>query len=111
MQRNRIQHSLKVKCRGKKPNGAPVFSKGLEVTIQGNVYPDGTFSQIVVQPGDCPHCGGGHSEYCLANGEKVKGLFCPFSFDFPWVQESKPDWKVPPEIQSLMTTCLVSLKP
>jgi len=111
MQRTRIHHTQQIKCRGRNPFGTPVFPKAFEVTIGGNVYPDATLCLITVTPQDCPHCGGGHSEYCLAAGAKVPGLYCPFSFDYPWVQEAKPDWTVPPEIKPLMDTCKAELKP
>ena len=85
------------------------LAEPITVTIMGVVYPDGVDDKITVGPEDCPHCGGGHGEYCLSTGKKVEGLFCPYSFDWPHIRKEMSWWHVPPLIQSLMDALLAEL--
>ncbi|HEU0051111.1 MAG TPA: hypothetical protein VFQ60_03595 [Patescibacteria group bacterium] len=94
--------TVRIICRGVTSEHKPALPEpGIEADISVHSPPGA--QMIGVEPLACPHNGGGHSEYCLASGATGKDRpICPYSFDFPYIQNFDHDWKPPVAIQSAL---------
>lgn len=99
-----------IQCRGRGPSGEVVLDKPVSVNVSlSQPEPE---RMISVGPMDCPYNTGGHGQRCKASHpdqDKVgEGVICPFSFDYPYVLEFKPDWTAPAELTAAMAEFGVS---
>ncbi len=92
------EYNVRLGCKGKGFHGEEVLAQEQLVTI--NLHRSPGSSSVSVSPTDCPHNTGGHGDRCKAahpGKDKVgNGIYCPYSFDYPYVQQNNPGWK-PPE--------------
>lgn len=98
-----IIRKVDITCKGRDMEGKEALEEGIPVviSIRPRKPPIVLNAEIVVEPVRCPYNTGGHGQRCKASHpgqDKVgNGVFCPFSFDYPYVLEGNPYWG-PPEI-------------
>jgi len=62
---------------------------------------------------NCIHNTGGHGDRCKASHPDKdkfgKRIWCPYSFDFPYVLESNQDWQAPEELKVAVEEMIASM--
>lgn len=95
-----IEKVLSLACHGRDADGNAVLERPVYVKVTLRQSPGVTKS--VSCNVECPYNTGGHGQRCKASHpeqDKVgEGVFCPYSFDFPYVLECDNTWTPPKEL-------------